>query len=151
MSNFIETFQVICEMIYNHKDVASVVVINEVVVVRNQTTACDDSPREQETAQEEVQAYEEKRPWLGTDDMPGGRFQKMFRLDRETFEEARLKVTPRIRKRDELQAIRSAGSSIHIKTKLAVTLRWLAGGMSYLDLCFAFDISTASFYEENGC
>jgi hypothetical protein len=70
MSNFIETFQVICEMIYSHKDVATTVVINEVLDVQDQTTACDESPREQETAQEEVQAYEEKRLWLGTHNKP---------------------------------------------------------------------------------
>jgi hypothetical protein len=34
-------------------------------------------------------------------------------------------------------------------TRLAVTLRWLAGG-SYIDLCFAWGVSVASFYGENG-
>jgi hypothetical protein len=32
---------------------------------------------------------------------------------------------------------------------LAVTLRWLAGG-SYLDICFAFGVSTGSFYRSDG-
>jgi hypothetical protein len=34
-------------------------------------------------------------------------------------------------------------------TRLAVTLRWLAGG-SYLDICFAFGISTGTFFKNGG-
>jgi hypothetical protein len=33
--------------------------------------------------------------------------------------------------------------------RLAITLRWLAGG-SYLDICFAFGISRGTFYKDNG-
>jgi hypothetical protein len=34
-------------------------------------------------------------------------------------------------------------------TKLACTLRWLAGG-SYSDICFAFGIGSGSFFNEEG-
>ena len=47
---------------------------------------------------------------------------------------------------NEEMAIRSSGSSITNRTKLYVTLRWLAGG-SYLDLCFAWGLSLSSFYD----
>jgi hypothetical protein len=43
----------------------------------------------------------------------------------------------------------SSGSSIPAISRLGVMLRWLAGG-SYLDLCFAWGISTSTFYHENG-
>ena len=38
---------------------------------------------------------------------------------------------------------------INIRTKLAITLRWLAGG-SYLDICFAFGISQGTFFKNEG-
>lgn len=43
----------------------------------------------------------------------------------------------------------SSGSPISIITRLAVTLRWLAGG-SYLNLCFAWGNSSSTFYHEHG-
>lgn len=41
------------------------------------------------------------------------------------------------------------GSSISVEIRLAVTLRWLAGG-SHLDICFAYGISVSSFFSERG-
>lgn len=83
-------------------------------------------------------------------DMPDGLFKRMFRLDRVTFEKVLALLETHMVKRDEQKAINSSGSAISNKTKLAMTLRWLAGG-SYLDICFAFDVSYASFYSRDGC
>jgi hypothetical protein len=47
------------------------------------------------------------------------------------------------------RAINSSGSPILLVTRLAVALRWLAGG-SYLDLCFAWGVASSTFYHENG-
>jgi hypothetical protein len=46
---------------------------------------------------------------------------------------------------EEQKAINSSGSAISPTARLAVTLRFLAGG-SYLDLCFAWAISKSAFY-----
>ena len=75
-------------------------------------------------------------------------FEKMFRVDRSTFNELSELVDP-IVKRNELKSIQSSGSCIPTDTRLAVTLRWLAGG-SYLDLCFAWGISIACFFSDRG-
>lgn len=83
-------------------------------------------------------------------EMPEGLFKKMFRLDRETFQSLLDLLDAHMEKKNEQKAINSSGSSISITTKLAMTLRWLAGG-SYLDICFAFSVSVASFYSKDGC
>ena len=46
-------------------------------------------------------------------------------------------------------AVLSSGSSISVRTRLAVTLRWLAGG-SYLDICFGWGIASSTFYSDRG-
>jgi hypothetical protein len=77
-------------------------------------------------------------------------FQRMFRLNREAFYFLLHKIEPIIKGQGSLR-----GASFHspheipVVTKLAVALRWLAGG-SYLDICFAFGISSASFFKANG-
>ena len=71
-------------------------------------------------------------------------FKKMFRMSKSTFNNLLEKVSPLLQV-DEQRAINSSGSVITAKTKLASTLRWLAGGI-YLDICFAWGISTAAFY-----
>lgn len=75
-------------------------------------------------------------------------FQRMFRLDRSSFYELR-DMLVRSLTFDSVKATASSGSSISTTTRLAVTLRWLAGA-SYLDLCFAWGISKAVFYSERG-
>ena len=75
-------------------------------------------------------------------------FKKMFRLDRFTFDDLADQLNPII-KRDAKQAENSSGQPISVCTRLAVTLRWLAGG-SYIDLCFAWGLSKTSFYSERG-
>jgi hypothetical protein len=58
-------------------------------------------------------------------------FLRMFRVDRDTFEELEEKVAPLI-ERDPQKArnavSRGLAGEITVRTRLAVTLRWLAGG-----------------------
>jgi hypothetical protein len=75
-------------------------------------------------------------------------FTRMFRLDRDSFYELAEVLDSKLH-RDAMKATCSSGSPITTVTRLAVTLRWLAGG-SYIDLCFAWGVSVASFYGENG-
>jgi hypothetical protein len=75
-------------------------------------------------------------------------FKKMFRLDRGTFHELAEELDPHL-VRDDQKAINSSGSSIPTTTRLAVTLRWLAGGQQ-LDLCFAWGIGRSTFFSERG-
>jgi hypothetical protein len=63
-------------------------------------------------------------------------FKKMFRLDRLTFEDLLDRISSHVKLLNEVKVHNSSGRSISLKNKLAVTIRWLAGG-SYLDLCFA--------------
>ena len=78
-----------------------------------------------------------------------GTFKKMFRVDRLTFYDILERITPFMWQRDETKAHNSSGSSIPVKTRLAVSLRWLAGG-SYLDICFAWGIGHSTFYHHDG-
>lgn len=75
-------------------------------------------------------------------------FQRMFRLDRSSFYELRDMLVSSLAF-DSMKATASSGSAISTTTRLAVTLRWLAGA-SYLDLCFAWGLSKAVFYSERG-
>ena len=72
-------------------------------------------------------------------------FKKMFRVDRSTFDEIVVLISPFLRQQDERKARNSSGSPISLRTRLAVTLRWLAGA-SHWDLCFAWGLSSSSFY-----
>jgi hypothetical protein len=69
-------------------------------------------------------------------------------INRDTFDELESRLDP-ILKRNEEMGRRSSGSPISTRTRLAITLRWLAGG-SYIDICFAWGISEASFYSDRG-
>ena len=77
-------------------------------------------------------------------DATDAEFQRMFRLSRKSFGKLHDLVAPYLEK-DKFQATRSSGSPISTVTKLAVTLRWLAGG-SYLDICSLFGIDKANFF-----
>lgn len=83
------------------------------------------------------------------DQLEPGLFQRMFRVDRPTFDEIVGRITPFLRQRNERKACNSSGSAITVRTRVAVTLRWLAGA-SYLDLCFAWGISSGTFYSRRG-
>ena len=75
-------------------------------------------------------------------------FKRMFRLSRHAFNTLLEKVQDLL-EGDEVHACYSSGSPITPKTKLAVALRWLAGG-SYLDICFEFGIGYGTFYQDGG-
>ena len=66
-------------------------------------------------------------------------FKRMFRLSRESFylllEEIRPKIEPITR--GKINAMNRSGSYITGETKLAIALRWLAGGMHYDTCCFS--------------
>jgi hypothetical protein len=79
-------------------------------------------------------------PWM---------FQRMFRVDRLTFDGIVGKIAAFMKDRCEKKAQNTSGSVISIRTRLAVTLRWLVGA-SYLDLCFSWGISTSSFFSRRG-
>ena len=70
---------------------------------------------------------------------------KMFRMTRGGFEELLALTSPFMHDTAENFAKYSSGSSVTKRTKLYVTLRWLAGG-SHLDICFAWGIAESTFY-----
>jgi hypothetical protein len=72
----------------------------------------------------------------------------MFRVSHDVFEYLLDKLEPCFSS-NKCKAKHSSGEPIAWKTRLAVTLRWLAGG-SYLDLCFAWGLGVSTFYAENG-
>ena len=76
-------------------------------------------------------------------------FKRMFRVDRYTFDEILEKISPFLDEKNDQKAINSSGSPVTNKTRLAVTLQWLAGG-SYVDLCFAWGVGVSTFYGERG-
>ena len=69
-------------------------------------------------------------------------------MNRLTFAHLVDDLTPLISK-NEVYAINSSGTPISVKTRLAVTLRWLAGGQQ-IDLCFAWGIAKSTFYSIRG-
>jgi len=76
-------------------------------------------------------------------------FRRMFRVNRAVFEVLLNLVTPYFSNLNITRAMNSSGSHIPVVTRLAVSLRWLAGG-SYLDLCFAWGVAASTFYHANG-
>jgi hypothetical protein len=75
-------------------------------------------------------------------------FQRMFRLSRNAFHDLEKLIEPIIQKNSQKE-INCSGSAIPVRTRLAVTLRWLAGGQQ-IDLCFGWGISKTVFYSERG-
>jgi hypothetical protein len=73
----------------------------------------------------------------------------MFRVDRTTFDEILDAISPYLDERKAHYAINSSGSSISNKTRLAITLHWLAGG-SYVDLCFPWGGAVSTFVSDRG-
>jgi hypothetical protein len=74
-------------------------------------------------------------------------FKKMFWLERPVFDE--LVITPHLVQCCDSKAQNSSGSAISSKTRLGVTLRWLAGA-SHIDLCFAWGLAHSTFFSERG-
>jgi len=77
------------------------------------------------------------------------KFRRMFRLSKDAFNHVLKLITPIIRSKLKFTAgfgkYHRQLEPIPPKVKLAATLRWLAGG-SYLDICFAFGLSSSIFY-----
>ena len=81
---------------------------------------------------------------LSNGELSDSNFQRMFRLDRLSFDEI-LEKLDAVLVKDYQKALNRSGSPISNTCRLAVTLRWLAGA-SYLDLCWAWGVSTGTFY-----
>ena len=84
-------------------------------------------------------------------EMSESHFKRMFRMSKPTFDILVEKLFDLLGEEpfDELQAARSSGSHTSIRTRLACTLRWLAGG-SYIDICFEFGVAPGSFFVDGG-
>jgi len=79
-------------------------------------------------------------------------FRRMFRLNKAAFNHVLSLITPMIRWKTSpigRGKYHTQLKPIPPKVKLAATLRWLAGG-SYLDICFAFGISSSIFFHVKG-
>lgn len=76
-------------------------------------------------------------------------FKKMFRLSRSAFLKLERVVASEFPGDTARFAEFSSGSAICITTRVAVTLRWLAGG-SYIDICFEFGVARGTFYQDGG-
>ena len=84
------------------------------------------------------------------DSLTDSQFTTMFRLNRQTFYWLLFKIKPLLTAKGSLyNNTYHSEHVVDVKTKLAVTLRWLAGG-SYLDICFAFGLSNGSFFRNGG-
>jgi len=83
------------------------------------------------------------------DHLDANMFKRMFRVDQYTFDEILEAITPFLDEKNAQKAINSSGSPVTNKTRLAVTLQWLAGS-SYIDLCFAWGVTCSTFYSERG-
>eukprot|EP01032_Pedospumella_encystans_P019230 gene19230-21868_t len=83
------------------------------------------------------------------DSLSDEEFHRMFRMTRGAFSDLLSMIEPFMPVVDTTMATLSSGSSISNVTKLACTLRWLAGG-SYIDICFAWGVSKSTFFAENG-
>ena len=82
------------------------------------------------------------------DHLSDATFHRMFRMSRTSFLELQERIHPDLQFNDQ-KATNAAGSPISTRTRLAMTLRWLAGGI-YIDICFAFGVATSTFYSERG-
>lgn len=76
-------------------------------------------------------------------------FKKMFRLDRAMFDKVLEKILPHLRTHNDAKSANSSGAPLVLKTRLAVSLCWLAG-TSYLDLCFTWGLATSTFCHSGG-
>ena len=83
------------------------------------------------------------------DNLSASEFKRMFRLNREAFYWLLLLIKKDIEPKSSLRQHLHFDREITAKTKLAITLRWLAGG-SNLDICFAFGVATSTFYKSDG-
>ena len=92
--------------------------------------------------------------WM--DDLQDLSFRKAFRMNRCAFEELLQLLCTVCNVHsdtngigDPKQARNSSGSPVSMRTRLAVSLRWLAGG-NYWDICGLYGVCPGSFYSERG-
>jgi hypothetical protein len=78
------------------------------------------------------------------DEMNELEFEQQFRMPRERFDELQHLIEADITRNKEM-ARRSSGSEVCSKTRLAIVLRFLAGG-SYLDIAALYGISQSNFF-----
>ena len=146
-------------MIYDLKEFAAVMSCLKKPLkwrLRVMASMSEDNDRNQHRERPTVKPTRKPRAFLRNrgfavdemDNLSPVNFQRMFRLDRTSFYELR-DMLVRSLAFDSVKATACSGSSISTTTRLAVTLRWLAGA-SYLDLCFAWGLSKAVFYSERG-
>jgi hypothetical protein len=83
-------------------------------------------------------------------------FKKAFRMSRAAFQELLQLLCNVYKVRSEVdgignkkQATNFSGSPVSMRTRLAVSLRWLAGG-NYWDICGLYGVCPGSFYSERG-
>ena len=83
-------------------------------------------------------------------------FKKAFRMSRAAFQELLQLLCTVCKVRSDVdgignkkQATNSSGSPVNMRTRLAVSLRWLAGG-NYWDICGLYGVCPGSFYSERG-
>jgi hypothetical protein len=81
------------------------------------------------------------------DQLSDAYFTRMFRMNRESFDELLAKVSSHLQKKQETYAVRNVkgkkGSTVSPRIMLYATLRFLAGG-SYTDICIVFRIALLS-------
>jgi hypothetical protein len=73
-----------------------------------------------------------------------GTFARTFRMDVPSFEKLESMLRPRLQKDNDM-ALRSSSGAIEPSVRLAITLRFLAGG-SYLDLCDIYKCHRSTMY-----
>ena len=76
-------------------------------------------------------------------------FTRYFRLNGEAFYWLLNKIKPHIEDQTAFGRPHHHENQISAETKLYCALRWLAGG-SYLDITFAFRVSTSAFFLDRG-
>jgi hypothetical protein len=74
-----------------------------------------------------------------------GSFQRMYRMDVESFAKLCSMLEPHLRTDKKMSQIRTSKGKITTEIALHCLIRWLAGG-SYLDIRLSAGISPASFY-----
>jgi hypothetical protein len=84
---------------------------------------------------------------LTMNEMTDFEFQRHFRMHRVAFDKLLELMQPHLQVSEEM-ARRSSGSALSMQARLAVALRFLAGG-SYLDISRIYGISIDNFFHES--
>ena len=73
-------------------------------------------------------------------------FTRTFRMDPDAFSKLCEELRPLLQKNEEMAARSTPGGAISPEVRLAISLRYLAGG-SYLDLCDIYNCARSTMYE----